>query len=163
MVRTLDGTGILSGTWDDEEIERSREQERQNELAAAERVADQEAAKHKLETVIVAYLKDHIAAELQDQKKPGTNTQSREDFLRFKTYCAKFDLDHLPACPQVVAGFLVSELDQGRQHLNGLIKSISETHLRCDLHDPTGDLLVKALIRLASDDEPQQEKETDNG
>ena len=161
MKRTLDGTGILSGTWDDDEMEREREEDRQKEVAAAERAADQEAVKHKLETVIVGYLKAHIAAELQDQKKPETNTQSREAFLRFKTYCAKFDLDHLPASPQIVAGFLVSEIDQGRQHLNGLIKTISETHLRCDLHDPTGDLLVRALLRLASD-EPQQ-KETDNG
>ena len=160
MKRTLDGTGILSGTWDDDEMERERELERQNEVAAAERLADQEAVKHKLETVIAAALKDHIAAELQDQKRPGTNTQSREDFKRFRAYCTRLDLPALPASPQAVAGFLVSELDQGRPHLDSLIKTISETHLRCDLHDPTSDLLVRALLRLASD-EPQQQKETD--
>ena len=154
MIRTLDGTGILSGTWDDEELARERELERQNEVAAAERAADQEETKHQLETVIVGYLATHIAAELRDQKKkPETNTQNREAFLRFRAYCAKLDLPALPASPQAVAGFLVSELDQDRAHLCGLLDSISSTHHKADLPDPTTDILCRAVLRICN--EPQ--------
>jgi hypothetical protein len=134
---TLEGTGILSGTWDDEEIERRREEERKLEQAVAEREADREARKNKLEQVIIAYLKDEIADELQDQKKhsTGKDKKARDDFKRFREHCAGLDLPALPADPRTVAAFLTSELDKGRPHLRRLIKAISTTHLRCDLHD----------------------------
>ena len=119
--RIFSGTGILSGEYDEEEMEREREQERQKEVAAAGRAADEEQIKHRLEAAIIPYLKNHIAAELRDhqKKKPETNAQ---DFKRFRAYCARLDLPALPASPQAVAGFLVSELDQGRAHLCRLLE-----------------------------------------
>jgi hypothetical protein len=151
--RVLEGTGILSGTWDDEEIAREREAERQKEAAAAERLAAQETLKNQLEEMMLNYLRDEIADELQDQKKKssGSDKRSREDFKRFREHCARLDLPALPASPQVVAAFLTSEIHLGRPHLRRLIKAISSTHARCDLHDPCSDLLVRALLRLASD------------
>ena len=80
------------------------------------------------------------------------HARDRMNFLRFKAYCAKLDLPHLPASPQMVAAFLTTELDKGRPHLNRLIKSISTTHHKADLPDPCTDLLVRALLRLAIDE-----------
>jgi hypothetical protein len=152
--RTLSGTGILSGTWDDEEMALRREEERKLEQAAAEREAAQEELKSQLEQTIGNYLKNEIAEELEAQKKlsaGSNNKQSRSDFLRFREHCLRLGLPALPAAPATVAAFLTSEIDKGRPHLRRLIKSISQTHLRCDLHDPTSDLLIRALLRLASD------------
>jgi hypothetical protein len=156
-----EGTGILSGTvWDDEEMALRREEERKLQQAVAERLAAQEALKGQLETAMVDYLKDEIAEELRNQEKPntGSDKRSREDFKRFRAYCARLDLPALPADPRTVAGFLASEINKGRPHLRRLIKAISVTHLRCDLHDPTSDLLVRALLRLAIEHPPQTDK-----
>ena len=107
------------------------------------------------------FLREEISEELANQKKSrtGTNKRSREDFARFKAFCQRWTppLSHLPAAPATVGGFLTSELDRGKPHLRRVIKAISSTHQKADLHDPTSDLLVRALLRLASD-EPSQKK-----
>jgi len=147
----LDGKGILSGTIDFAEIEKREAEERALQAASAERLEAQEATQHQIEGVMLDYLRDEIAEELAEQK-PTTNARDRMNFLRFKAYCAKLDLPHLPASPQMVAAFLTTELDKGRPHLNRLIKSISTTHHKADLPDPCTDLLVRALLRLAIDE-----------
>jgi hypothetical protein len=158
----LDGTGgILSGEIDFDAIERRIEEDRKKEAAAAERAADQEATQHAIEAVMVDYLRDQIAEELAEQKPSATDKRSREDFLRFKSYCAELDVPHLPASPPAVAAFLTSEIARGRPHMRRVIKAISSTHHKADLQDPTSDLLVKALLRLASD-EPQQTDKPSN-
>jgi hypothetical protein len=150
----LDGKGILSGTIDFAEIEKREAEERALQQAAAERTADQEALQRQIEGAMLENLREEIQEELQDQKKArtGMNARDRMNFLRFKAYCAKLDLPHLPASPQMVAAFLTTELDKGRPHLNRLIKSISTTHHKADLPDPCTDLLVRALLRLAIDE-----------
>jgi hypothetical protein len=159
---TLDGTGILSGTIDFAEIEKREAEERKLQQAAAERAADQEATQNAIEAVMVDYLRDQISEELAEQKPSTTDRRSREDFLRFKTYCAGLDLPHLPASPPTVAAFLTSEIRLGRPHMRRCIKAISSTHHKADLHDPTTDLLVRALLRLAVEqpttDKPSQQK-----
>jgi hypothetical protein len=166
MKMVLDGTGILSGEFDTEEIEKRAEAERKRDQAVAERLAQQEDLKSRLETTIGNYLKNEIAEELEAQKKleaGSKDKRSRSDFLRFREHCLGLGLPALPAAPATVAAFLTSELDQGRPHLRRLIKSISTTHLRCDLHDPTNDLLLKALLRLASDGPSQQTDQPSKG
>jgi hypothetical protein len=154
---TLDGKGILSGAIDFDEIEKRAEEERALQQAAAERKADQEATQHAIEAVMVDYLRDQISEELQEQKPTTADKRSREDFLRFKSYCAWLDLPHLPASPPTVAAFLTSEIARGRPHLRRCIKAISSTHHKADLADPCQDLLIKALLRLARD-EPTPQK-----
>ena len=154
----LDGTGIISGTWDSEEMARRREEERKKELvaeeleaAAAVRRAEQAATKDHIEAMMITYLGDEIAEELKDRKsRTRTSSRSRGDFLRFKDYCTELDLPHLPASPQAVAGFLAREFDKGRAHVRRCIKSISTTHHKADLPSPCDDLLVRALLRHAT-------------
>jgi hypothetical protein len=134
----------------------------EREQAAAERKAEQEALQHQLEGVMLDHLREAIQEELAaDQKKArgGKDKRSHEDFVRFKAFCQRWSppLSHLPAAPASVAAFLTSELDKGRPHLRRLIKSISTTHHKADLPDPCTDLLVRALLRLASD-EPSTQK-----
>jgi hypothetical protein len=156
----------LSGIHDLDEIERRAEEERRQELVAEEleaaaeaRRAEQRDLENQLEALMLNYLREEIAEELGSRKKPsaGLNKRSREDFKRFREHCAKLDLPHLPASPPTVAAFLTSELDKGRPHLRRLIKLISATHKLADLNDPTSDLLIRALLRLARD-EPQQKE-----
>jgi hypothetical protein len=153
----LDGTGILSGEHDSDAIERRIEEDRRKELAAAQREAGQEATKNQIEAVMLDYLRAAIAEELAEQKKQkaGASKRDREDFLRFREYCKGLDLPALPAPPQAVAAFINSEIDKGRAHVRRLIKSISTTHHKADLPDPTSDLLVRALLRLAVEQPPQ--------
>jgi hypothetical protein len=125
---TLDGKGILSGTIDFDEIEKGIEEDRKKAAAAAERAADQEATQHAIEAVMVDYLRDQIGEELAEQKPSTADKRSREDFLRFKAYCAWLDVPHLPASPPTVAAFLTSEIARGRPHLRRCIKAISSTH-----------------------------------
>jgi hypothetical protein len=165
-VSVRDGRGILSGVHDSDKMERLAEAERALQQAVAEREAAQEDTKHQIEATMVQFLRDEISQELEDQKKSstGTDKRSRADFLRFRSYCARLDLPHLPASPATVAAFLTSEIHHGKAHMRRCIKAISTTHLRCDLHDPTSDLLVRALLRLAvepsrTDDKPSKPEE----
>jgi folylpolyglutamate synthase/dihydropteroate synthase len=158
----LDGTGILSGELDYDAIEKRQAAERALQQAAAEREADQEATQHAIEAVMVDYLRDQISEELAEQKPSATDKRARADFLRFKAYCAWLDVPHLPASPPSVAAFLTSEIRHGRPHMRRCIKAISSTHHKADLPDPTSDLLVRALLRLAIEqptDKPSQQKD----
>jgi hypothetical protein len=154
----LPGRGILSGPIDTDEVERRVASERKRDQAVAERLAQQDGLKCRLEAIMINYLRDEIAEELKVQKKveAGSTKRHRDDFKRFREHCAGLGLPALPADPRTVAAFLTSELDKGRPHLRRLIKAISNTHRSVDLHDPTGDLLVRALLRLASDQPPSQ-------
>jgi hypothetical protein len=155
-----EGTGILSGEFETEEIERRAEAERKLEQAAAERAAEVEALLNKLEDSLTASLRDELAEEIADRKL-GTKTlaQYRESFLKFKEYCRRYTppLSHLPAPPQIVAAFLADEIYLGKAHVRHLAKTITRAHSSADLPSPCEDLLVKAVIRRAGEPFPRAE------
>jgi hypothetical protein len=134
-----DGTGILSGEFDTEEIEKRAEAERKLEQAAAEKAAEEEALLNLLEDSLTKSLRNELAEEIADRKLSAkTLAQYRESFLKFKEYCRHWSapLPHLPASPQVVAAFLASEIHLGKAHVRRLAKIIATAHRSADLPNP---------------------------
>jgi hypothetical protein len=153
---TFSGTGILSGTHDPEEIDRRIEADRRKASAAAQLAAEREATLDEIEKAITVYVADELQAEFAAQRQ-SEETKKRAHlgaFLRFKQYCARYSppLPHLPAAPAAIAAFLTSEMEKGQAHLNRLCAAIAVMHKRVDLPDPTGDPLVRAVVRLAHKD-----------
>ena len=153
---TFSGTGILSGTYDPDEINRRIEEDRRKASAAAELAAEREATLDEIEKAISVYVADELQAEFAEQRK-CEETRKRAhlgSFLRFKQYCARYSppLPHLPAAPAAIAAFLTSEMEKGQAHLNRLSAAIAVMHKRVDLPDPTNDPLVRAVVRLAHKD-----------
>jgi hypothetical protein len=151
-----EGTGILSGVHDPEEIGRRIEEDKAKEAAAAEYAAELEATLDRIEKAITVYVADELQAEFAEQRK-CEETRKRAHlgaFNRFKTYCVRFStpLPYLPAAPQAIAAFLSTEISKGQAHLNRLCAAIALMHKRVDLPDPTHDPLVQAVVRLAHKD-----------
>jgi hypothetical protein len=153
-----DGTGILSGEFDFDEIERRAEEDRKKEAAAAELLAQEEALLNQLEDSLTASLRDELAEEIADRKLSAkTLVQYRESFLKFKEYCRRYTppLSHLPAPPQIVAAFLADEIYLGKAHVRRLAKIIATAHRSADLPNPCEDLLIQAVIRRAGEPFPR--------
>jgi hypothetical protein len=162
-VTVFEGTGILSGTHDSDEIDRRIEEKRAQEAAAAEHAADLEATLDRLEKAITVFVGNELQAEFAAQKLSDESRKRAHlgAFTRFRAYCARYStpLPYLPAAPQAVAAFLATEIEKGQAHLNRLCAAIATMHKRVDLPDPTTDPLVRAVVRLALKDKPQTEKE----
>jgi hypothetical protein len=152
-ITVFDGTGILSGVHDWDEIDRQIKEDRRHRELVAAREARQQDTASGIEKAVTPYLRAELAEEIAARKLSAeTMRKYRADFLRFKECCAKWDLPHLPASPQAVAGFLSSECSRGLTHVNRLVKAISVAHCSADLSDPTTDILVKAVVRLVKKD-----------
>jgi hypothetical protein len=151
-----EGTGILSGVHDSEEIDRRIEEDRRKEAAAAEYAADLEATLDQIEKAITVYVADELQAEFAAQRQSEESRKRAHlgAFLRFKQYCARYStpLPYLPAAPAAIAAFLATEIEKGQGHLNRLCAAIALMHKRVDLPDPTNDPLVRAVVRLAHKD-----------
>jgi hypothetical protein len=59
-------------------------------------------------------------------------------------------MPHLPATPQAVAIWLSEEFEHGLDHLARLRDAVATAHRAADFKDPTEDMLVRAILRLAS-------------
>jgi hypothetical protein len=163
-VWVAEGTGILSGTHDPDEIERRIAEDKAKEAAAAECAAELEATLDRIEKAITVYVADELQAEFAAQRQ-SEETKKRAHqgaFLRFKQYCLAYStpLPYLPAAPAAIAAFLATEIAKGQAHLNRLCTAIAVMHKRVDLPDPTNDPLVRAVVRLAHKDKslPPAEK-----
>ena len=168
MKFTLDGTGLLSGEHDTEELDRRIEEDRRKQLEAAQRAEEAEETCDGIEKALTPYLRDELAEEFAGRRlSADTIRQYSADFRRFKQCCAKWDLPYLPAPPAAVAVFMSEEDERGANHLARLKAAISAAHRAADLDDPCEDLLVRAIMRLArkeknqppADDPPQPEKD----
>lgn len=149
---TLPGTGILSGEYDSDEIAKTREEERKLEAAAAQQRAEQEETLNQLEADLTKPLREELAKEIADRKLDAdTLARYRETFTRFKAFCQRWGIPHLPAPPQIVVAFLASEINLGKDHIQDLARTVSRVHKTADLTDPCDDPLVRAVIRLAND------------
>jgi hypothetical protein len=149
VITIYDGSGILSGVRDSDEIARRAEEERQKDAAAAKLAAEQEAATNRIENTLTALLRDELAAELAAHKLSAETLRAyKSDFQRFKNCSAEWKLPCLPASAQVVAAWLGEEGPRGLAHVNRCKAAISAAHRAADLPDPTDDLLVRAVIRM---------------
>jgi hypothetical protein len=127
-----EGTGILSGVHDSDEIERSIAEDKAKETAAAEYAAELEATLDRIEKAITVYVADELQAEFAEQRK-SEETRKRAHlgaFNRFKLYCTRFStpLPYLPAAPAAIAAFLTTEMTKGQAHLNRLCAAIAVMH-----------------------------------
>jgi hypothetical protein len=98
----------------------------------------------------------HTPSKIRGRAPERTSGLARTSFVSKRTAPSWIRL-HRRWSP----GSLASELNKGRPHLRRCIKSISTTHRKADLFDPTTDLLVRALLRLArepsrTDNKPSQ-------
>ena len=148
----IEGTGILSGVHDWDEIDRRIAEDKRKAAAAAELAAEQELKEREIEQVLSQTLRTELAAELESQKlNAKTLKWYREDFARFRKYCEGSGLPCLPAGPQVTAMFLGEHGKKGLAHVNRLRAAIACTHRTAGFPDPTSDLLVRAVCRLLND------------
>jgi hypothetical protein len=158
-----EGTGILSGVHDSDEIDRRIEEDRRKEAAVDEQAAAAELAAAELEELldriekaITVYVGDELQAEFAAQRKTEETSKRAhlKAFLKFKEYCVNFStpLPYLPAAPAAIAAFLSTEIAKGQGHLNRLCAAIALMHRRVDMPDPTNDPLVRAVVRLALKD-----------
>ena len=155
-----EGTGILSGEHDSEEIERQIESDRRKELMAAQLAADQEKAVNKIEDALTSWLRKELAEEIAARPRlsAGTLRTYKSDFQRFKQCCAEWKLPCLPAPPQIVAAWIGQEGPRGLAHVLRCKAAVSAAHRAADLPDPTDDLLVRAVVRMVKQDKPPQAK-----
>jgi hypothetical protein len=178
----LEGTGILSGEidWpDDPPLQRTVEED----AAATKFVFDsldraienkrkQDAAAEIQPTLdlIDELITRRLGDELRAEDLATRGAPHSEDFTKFKKYCERWEipLPYLPAAPQAVCAFLISESRHGPAHVTRLLHSIAAAHRAVNLaakcSDPSQDLFVKALLRrLKQADEaaPQQKEGSD--
>jgi hypothetical protein len=159
-----EGSGILSGEHDSEEIERRIESDRRKELMAAQLAADQERAVNKIEDALTSWLRTELGEEIAARKRlsPETLRTYKSDFGRFKKCCAEWKLPCLPASAQIVAAWLGEEGHRGLAHVLRCKAAVSAAHRAADLPDPTDDLLVRAVIRMVRQDKPPAVKPPSN-
>jgi hypothetical protein len=151
----FEGEGILSGDIDFEELDKKIEEGRRKEQEAVHREADRDTTTALIEHALMPTVREELAEEMAEKKLASeTLSQYASDFQRFKRFCQSWDLPHLPASPQVTAAFLADECEQGFDHLSRLKAAIVAAHRAADLFDPTEDLLVRAVMRLARKSTP---------
>jgi hypothetical protein len=181
----LEGTGILSGEtdWpDDPPLQRSPEEDTAatkfifdalDRAIEKKRRQDAEAELQPTLDLIDQLMTRHLGEELKAEDEATRGAPHSELFMKFKQYCSRWEipLPYLPAAPQAVAAFLISEARHGPAHVTRLLKSIAAAHRAVNLvaksSDPTQDLFVKALLRhlraeKKESNSPQPEKGNDD-
>jgi hypothetical protein len=90
--------------------------------------------------------------ELAQTADLSTRKQYVSTFRRFKALCDEVGVSSMPASPEVVAAFLQGEYEAGASlpKLKGIVAAIAWVHDRYEKFDPTGDVLVRAVIRHAT-------------
>ncbi len=147
---TLEGNGILSGTYDPAELDRQLEQERKRRLAEAELGLTRDAMIDAIENKLQPILWRAISQEISNRKlSKETLRIYASEMKRFRKYTAEHEFESLPAHPWTVAAYLVMNFEAGAKHLSRMSAAIATTHKFSDLPDPTTDPAVRAVLRLA--------------
>jgi hypothetical protein len=113
-----------------------------------------------IDAALAPILKDELAAENLASRVSASH---KADFARFQAYCKRWELPHLPAPPQAVAVFLADESEHGAKHLARLARSISVVSRAVGFADPTEDVLVRAVLRLARADKANNSPHPEKG
>jgi hypothetical protein len=162
-IMKLEGSGILSGEFNLDELDRRREEERKREAeynkamkAQAEREAEQQKTIDEIERFsLLPFIKAELAEEMA-VKTPAALGGYIQDCARFKDCAARWDLDYLPATPQMVAVYLSEESEKGIEHVRRQVNAIRELHRATNNPDPTSDILVRALMKLIEKENEKQ-------
>lgn len=116
----------------------------------AERESDQKHMIWELKAAVEKHLEDELLAEIE-AKRPTPEIIQRHGrhFKLFRSYAESFDppLPALPAAPALVASFLAASSDRKAGFAKRALAAISYTHKLASLDDPTGDVLVLAILR----------------
>jgi hypothetical protein len=99
-------------------------------------------------------LAEHVKADFAQLKERAEKAATQEDFAKFRECAESFGLPSLPAPPQAVALFLADGRNASR--IAKLAKSISIVHKAVGFSDPCDDILVRALLRMAREEEPSK-------
>jgi len=163
-ITKFNGGGILGGVeWDSDKIAARLEEERRQAAeydaamkAQAEREAEQQKTIDEIERFsLLPYIKAELAEEMA-VKTPAALCEYLEDCQRFKECAQRWDLDYLPATPQMVAVNLSEESEKGIEHVRRQVNAIRELHRATNNPDPTTDILVRAIVRLCEKEDDKQ-------
>jgi hypothetical protein len=156
-ITIFEGTGILSGVHDSDEIANRAAELERKQAAADRQAAEQELKEKEIEQVLSKTLSTELAAEIESQKLDAkTLKRYSKDFATFRRYCEGWGLPYLPAGPQVTVMFLGDHCEKGLKHFNRLRNAIACTHRIAGFPDPCSDLLVRALGRLLRENKSPQ-------
>ncbi|MCJ2054768.1 site-specific integrase [Methylobacterium sp. J-070] len=105
----------------------------------------------ELRTSLPAEAAEIVRAYQRASKADATIRAYRGDAEVFQAWCARFGFRSLPASPEAVAAFIVSEAEEGRaaSTLGRRMAAIRHAHKLASLPDPTEDEGVRAAIRGA--------------
>src|SRR6516165_1797715 len=143
--------GILPATeegW--REVNQLVADQRLQDAATAAWETEQQRLRDEIDARCFAFLKVELEAE---NVATRVTAEQKKDFTRFRDYVGAWSLPYLPAPPQAVAVFLMSESERGAAHMVKLRNSISAVHLALGMDDPTRDILISALVRQAKAEE----------
>jgi hypothetical protein len=164
-------TGIMGFLdWSPEEkvrhelaFEQRRKQEALEDAKANRAAAWQAEIKercHAIESILIPHLSKEIKADFAQLKERAERPTTQEDFAKFRECAESFGLPSLPAPPQAVALFLADGRN-ATSRIAKLAKSISTVHKAVGFSDPCDDILVRALLRQAREEEtskPEQQE-----
>ena len=119
---------------------------KKREAAFAERVYDD-----------LTVLDDAVALLADKSKSASTTRKYQAHWARFRKYADEciledgYPMDPLPACAELVASFLLSELTRGQSYssIKQMAAALSDAHVTNFLPNPTQTLVCRAAIRLA--------------
>jgi len=82
-------------------------------------------------------------------KSAATLKAYRADLAAFSAYCRQTQQCPLPATPELIAGFLTSEADNGRKYatINRRLSAIAWAHREQRLESPTRDRLIREIMQ----------------
>src|SRR5262245_2319258 len=126
------------------------------ELVAWE--ADQQKLRDQIDAAISVHLKDELEAV---NKTARVSDKDKELFKKFQATCERWGFQALPACPQAVAVHLAEEGVHGAAHMQKVARSISLIHAATQMGvDACSDVLIKAMLLQARNEERKEEKST---
>jgi|SRR6516225_9641837 hypothetical protein len=152
--------GFLDWTPEEQaKADREFEERRKREEQEAAKAAEIEAEVQRMCDFIDNTLTPHLHKELEAENATvRVSSQAKADFKKFRACAEEFGLPSLPAPPQAVAIFLADGRNAPR--LSKLAKSISVVHKAVGFRDPCDDILVRAMLRQAREEETEPEKQT---
>ena len=114
----------------------------------------------ELDGLLTRKLHTYITDEMRHRHYSDATLKAyRSDFKIFETYASQLGLSARPACPELVAAFVVARSEDGHKVLTRALAAISAAHRCAELSDPTKDLLVAAALRWAQESNEPPEDE----
>jgi hypothetical protein len=141
-------------------FEERRKREAQEATKAAKAAAWQakvQATCQYVESLMLPKLVEQVKADFAQLKERAQRPSTQEDFAKFRECAESFGLPSLPAPPQAVALFLADGRNATSRFAK-LAKSISTIHRAVGFTDPCDDILVRALLRQAREEEATHEQ-----